>query len=590
MKSKNRRLANRLTIAFLLVGIVPLLLFIIVFAVTFQNTLVSLYEASQVAPVAIGRTYIAEYVNNIFHDLDILTLLTDPGAVDQDWVLEVQDVCTTSGERYPLISMVDLEGQELAHLENCQPVPADALKDRSKEEAFFRAKRGETFISNITFSVQNQPIATVSRSGKAVGNETVILIIQVNLSELWQLLDAVNVGQGGYFYVVDRRGNLIGYRDLAVVQQGLTLANYPSVAPLLVGTEGASGRYQGLTGEEVFGSSTLIPQTGWGLVLEQPIEELAKPFASLRTIFVILAVISGILAGLTGFFLAGRIVRPIQELSEAATAAGSGDLSVKVNIRSQDEIGVTAQAFNTMTSRLQELVGSLEERVAERTRALEASTEVSRRLSTILNQQQLVISVVEEIQNVFNYYHVHIYLFDSANENLVMAGGTGEAGQILLASGHKIARGRGLVGRAADTNQPVLVSNTTEAPDWLPNPLLPDTRSEVAVPIAVGERVLGVLDVQQNIIGGLGEQDITLLQSIASQVAIAVQNAQLYTRAQEQAENETLVNMIGQKIQSATSIEDVLKIAVRELGDVFSTQTSIQIGAVPQNGGDRSKL
>jgi GAF domain-containing protein len=232
----------------------------------------------------------------------------------------------------------------------------------------------------------------------------------------------------------------------------------------------------------------------------------------------------------------------------------------------------------------------LEERVAERTRALEINAEVSRRLSTILDQQQLLLTVVEEIQRAYGYYHVHIYLLDERKEYLVMTSGTGEAGLAMLRLGHKIKIGRGLVGRAAERQQVVLVPDSAHDPAWLPNPLLPDTKAEVAVPIILGEQVLGVLDVQQNIIGGLGLQDVQILQSIANQVAVAVQNARVYTLSQQQAEREMLVNVIGRRIQSAQTIDDVLKTAIQELWhSMGAQQASIQIKAPVDEGATRVK-
>ena len=179
------------------------------------------------------------------------------------------------------------------------------------------------------------------------------------------------------------------------------------------------------------------------------------------------------------------------------------------------------------------LQGGLEQRVAERTKALATSAEVSRRLSTIQSQMELVNEVVNQVTNAFGYYHTQIYFYDEAKENLVMAGGTGKAGEMMLAQFHKVAKGRGLVGRAAENNQAVLVSDTSQNPDWLPNALLPQTKSEAAIPISIGAEVLGVLDVQHNRVDGLQQEDLDALQSISNQVAVAVGNARSYEKLRE---------------------------------------------------------
>ena len=230
---------------------------------------------------------------------------------------------------------------------------------------------------------------------------------------------------------------------------------------------------------------------------------------------------------------------------------------------------------------LREMANVLEIRVAERTKALEISAEISRRLSTILDQEQLVAEVVREVQRAFGYYYTHIYLLDEKKQNLVLAGGTGEAGRMLLTAGHKISTSRGLVGEAAQSRQTVLAPDVRQWPEWVSNRLLPETAAEIAVPILLGHELKGVLDVQHNVVNGLTESDRILLESITNQVAVALENARLYADAQERGQREALVNAIGQKIQRAGSVDAVLQIAIQELGQALDSQTAkIQIGRI----------
>lgn len=254
---------------------------------------------------------------------------------------------------------------------------------------------------------------------------------------------------------------------------------------------------------------------------------------------VFLASVIGALA-IVGFGLSwiiGYVLRPVGHLTKTAAAIASGDRTVLAPVNSQDELGVLGTTFNLMTGQLHTLIDTLEERVDARTHDLTISAEVSRSLSTILDSEQLVQEVVRQVRNAFGYYHVQIYIFDEAAQQLRMAGGTGTAGQTMLAAGHKLSLGQGLVGQVAIANTPILVPDISQDRQWLPNPLLPDTRAEAAVPISIGDTLLGVLDVQHNVPDGLTQASVDLLQSIANQVAIALQNAyQFGERRRAQAE------------------------------------------------------
>lgn len=297
--------------------------------------------------------------------------------------------------------------------------------------------------------------------------------------------------------------------------------------------------------------------------------------------FFILVSLIGI--GLVQGELSGILPQPSNTTTFASNAiiiAGLGLTLVLLNLATQGTDDALKRAHEKELE-VRELASNLELKVTERTRALATTAEVSRRLSTILDPNQLLAEVVEQIRNAFNYYHAHIYLKDESGNELIMAGGTGEVGKALLAKGHKIPTGKGLVGHAAQLNKTLLVKDTSQDPDWLPNPLLPETKSEIAVPISVGTEVLGVLDVQQNTVNGLQEEDANLLLSIAYQVAIALKNAQAYTNTQDQAERQSVINEIGKKIQNTSTIEQALQVTVRELGQALGVRDSRVVLSLP---------
>ncbi len=252
---------------------------------------------------------------------------------------------------------------------------------------------------------------------------------------------------------------------------------------------------------------------------------------------------------------------------------------ISLNALAVLSVGLLVRALAANLTEMRNFTRSLEQRVAERTRVIEAGVEVSRALTGILDSTVLIREVVEQIRATFDYYHAQIYLFDETTKELTLAGATGSAGQMMLTAGHSVLPGQGLVGRAFISNRSVLVQDVTQDEWWRPNSLLPETKAETAVPIAIGDDVLGVLDVQVNQTGGLSTDDVSFLRVVAGQVAVAVRNARLYEAIERRVHYETQVNAIGQQIQQAVTLEDALQIAAQELEQALGAQrVTVQLG------------
>ena len=284
----------------------------------------------------------------------------------------------------------------------------------------------------------------------------------------------------------------------------------------------------------------------------------------MRTLLTITMVVTLLFAIFISVFLARQISGPVRLLTNTAREIAGGNFDVQAEVISADEIGTLAETFNTMTKRLGEAFEDVRRRAAE----LSTVAEVSTATSTILESKQLLQNVVDLTKERFNLYHSHIYLLDEKGENLVLTAGAGEPGRIMVSEGRTIplSREQSLVARAARDRQGVIVNDVTQEPDHLPNPLLPDTRSELAVPMVVAGTVVGVFDIQAEEVGRFTDTDVNIQTTLASQLATSIQNVRSFERSKKEAELQSLVNMIGSRIQRTTTIEETLQTAIRELG------------------------
>ena len=273
--------------------------------------------------------------------------------------------------------------------------------------------------------------------------------------------------------------------------------------------------------------------------------------------------------------------------SELAVPLVVGDKVLGVfDVQSNEVSRFTAEDVNIQTTLASQVAVALQNtrQYAETQRKaveLELASRVGTAAATIIETDKLLQEVVDQTKQAFNLYHAHIYLMNEAGDILELAAGAGDIGKQMVAEGRRIPldREQSLVARTARNRDGVIVNNVRVDPDFLPHPLLPETRSEMAVPMVVGDKVIGVFDVQSNVVDHFNNDDIRIQTTLAAQIAVALQNSRTFLQAQRQAERESMLNVIGQKIQGAATVEAVLQIAARELGRALGAPLTIaQLG------------
>ncbi|MEA3338452.1 MAG: ATP-binding protein, partial [Chloroflexota bacterium] len=165
---------------------------------------------------------------------------------------------------------------------------------------------------------------------------------------------------------------------------------------------------------------------------------------------------------------------------------------------------------------------------------LGTAADIAAQISALLDPDQIVDAAITQLKERFGLYHVHVYILDEASGMLNLRAGYGEAGEKMLAEGHAIPLDRevSLVARAARTREIVLVDDVAQAPDFMPNPLLPDTKSEVAVPGLSGDKLVGVFDIQHDQAHYFTQADLDVFSTLTGQLATAFQNAELFEEMQ----------------------------------------------------------
>jgi GAF domain-containing protein/HAMP domain-containing protein len=403
-----------------------------------------------------------------------------------------------------------------------------------------------------------------------------VAAMDVQLTQITNVVSNIQVGETGYAFLIDNNNRLIalpekGYADFGITNETVQLgqildaSSMPSASieffNLLQEIASAS---QGvlnipLGGSERFVAFQEIPEVGYKLVLIVPSNEMLTETVIVsnqiqqetrNTILISLLLVVGIfaLASITSLAIGNRLTTPLQALTRVANEIISGNFDAKSDVQTQDEIGTLSNTINAMSTYIKDLVKTLEGRVEERTAALQDSLQknekrskqyqaiakVTQAITATQNLQEVLPQISQVISQQFGYYHVGIFLNDAANQYTVLGAANSEGGKRMLRRGHQLKIGeQGIVGYVTGTGRPRVAADVGSDAVFFNNPDLPETHSEMALPLAISGEIIGALDVQSTEPNAFQDEDVEVLSTLAEQVSIAIQNARLYEQTQK---------------------------------------------------------
>jgi len=346
---------------------------------------------------------------------------------------------------------------------------------------------------------------------------------------------------------------------------------------------------------------TAIKNLGWTLIVDQSQADNLAPVSQQTRVNVLIALLILAVAAVISIFLAQSLTNPIVRLTAVASEIAGGNLSAQASIDSKDEIGLLATTFNSMSSQLKNTLDGLERTVTERTKQLETAQEVvskraaelqtvaaiSTTASRITNVQEMLQTISDLTKDSFNLYHAHIYLFNGDKSELLLTAGAGEVGRKMVSEKRSIPANHphSLVARVGRTTKGAVVNDVTQEPDFLPNPLLPNTRSEMAIPIVSADEVLGVLDVQGNVLNRFTDEDVAIKTTLAQQVAASLENLRQYEETKSAlSQSERLFNA-SDSLARTTDLQDLVAASVNVLNIPVVNRALLAVFNYDLNGG-----
>jgi len=447
------------------------------------------------------------------------------------WRLE--DAMATEEEKYKEIMVLDTRGNVM--------ISTDQKTEGTnfERQPFFQQGRliaHAGFADVLSFGSENLVIAApiLDPNNRDVHG---VLVFRSNAVSIQEIMENTPGFNDAETYLVDLR-----FRPVTTTR---TPTNIVQTKATLLATRinvtGGRSIYPGYTGQQVLGYYEWFEPLQLAIVAEVPLSTVisssvrALAGSSLLALILIAIAIAAVVVS------ARTISDPITNLAQTTQSFAAGEFSARAIVEREDEIGALAESYNQMAAQLQDMIGKLEQRVADRTLELESQSlrlrvaaEIARDSATAQNLNELLDQAAQLICNRFGFYHAGIFLLDLNKQYAVLVASPTEAGKKMIENNHKLRVGEtGIVGRVAASGEPRVTLNTGADAVYFNNPYLPNTRSEMALPLKVGNNVIGVIDVQSDQEQAFNEDDVAIMQVMADQLATAIERTRLLQEVQK---------------------------------------------------------
>lgn len=439
--------------------------------------------------------------------------------------------------------------------------PAYQNQQHATEDYFTQGMRG-SYIEQPSYSLSAGEMmvvvsAPVIQDGAVVG----VLAGRANLKSLNDIMmERTGLGDTGETYLVGSNYRLLTESRNENYTIPETYVRTQGAEAAITNHENGSATYSNYSGDRVIAVYRWMPDLQVALLAEQQEGEALHSTMVVLVIIGIVAIVALILAILSARFLTRSIIQPLAELAGTATVIAQGNLDQIAKIRRHDEVGTLARAFNSMTTQLRGLFHTQEQRTIQ----LRAINEAGRNISSILHIDELLEYVASSLQKTFNYRNVGIILKDESSGDLILkasAGayeGAGETHQLTPSTNP-------VVNSVAQTGEARIINDKLNDVTFKQFESPGHTRAELAVAIKIGDKVTGILDIEADHPNVFGELDLFTAQTLADQLAVAMENARLYEQAQELATMKErtrlardLHDAVSQTLFSASLIAEVL--------------------------------